>query len=91
MADTTTPAPRATWLSRIDRVWLATLLIILGVLIIDAPRTGDVVGFAVRALAGTLPFIAFAVFAIAYLKATGAENLLARAFEGNPARMIVMA
>ena len=91
MADTTTPAPRTAWLSRIDRVWLATALIILGVLIIDAPRTGDVIGFAARALVGTLPFIAFAVFAIAYLKATGAENLLARAFEGNPARMIVMA
>ncbi|WP_415921797.1 permease [Tateyamaria sp. SN6-1] len=92
MADTTTTGtPRTHWLARIDRVWLATALIVLLVLIMDAPRTGDVIGFAARALAGTLPFIAFAVFAIAYLKATGAENLLARAFEGNPARMIVMA
>ncbi|MEO0667401.1 MAG: permease [Pseudomonadota bacterium] len=91
MADTTTPAPRAAWLSRIDRVWLATGFILLLVLIVDAPRISDVIGFAARALAGTLPFIAFAVFAIAYLKATGAENLLARAFEGNPARMIIMA
>ena len=91
MADTTTPAPRAAWLSRIDRVWLATGFILLLVLIVDAPRIGDVIGFAAGALAGTLPFIAFAVFAIAYLKATGAENLLARAFEGNPARMIIMA
>jgi uncharacterized membrane protein YraQ (UPF0718 family) len=39
----------------------------------------------------TAPFIAFAVLAVAYLKATGAETLLAKAFEGNPARMIVMA
>ena len=31
------------------------------------------------------------MLAVAYLKATGAENLLAKAFEGNPARMIVMA
>ena len=91
MADTTTPAPRPAWWTRIDRVWLATGLILLAVLVIDAPRTGEVASFAVRALLGTLPFIAFAVFAIAYLKATGAENLLARAFEGNPARMIVMA
>ena len=33
---------------------------------------------AIKALGGTLPFIAFAVLAIAYLKATGAENLLAK-------------
>ncbi|MEM8653435.1 MAG: permease [Pseudomonadota bacterium] len=91
MADTTTPAARPSLWSRIDRVWLAAALIILGVAIIDLPRVDDVIGFATGALLGTLPFIAFAVFAIAYLKATGAENLLARAFEGNPTRMIIMA
>lgn len=47
--------------------------------------------FTANAVLGTAPFIAFAVLAVAYLKASGAENLLARAFEGNPARMIVMA
>ncbi|WP_299689494.1 permease [uncultured Tateyamaria sp.] len=91
MADTTTTAPRPAWWTRIDRVWLATGVILLLVLIVDTARVGDVAAFAARALLGTLPFIAFAVFAIAYLKASGAENLLARAFEGNPARMIVMA
>ena len=91
MADTTSSAPRSNWLMRIDRVWLATGLILVLVLIVDASRTWDVVAFAAGALLGTLPFIAFAVFAIAYLKATGAENLIARAFEGNPARMIVLA
>lgn len=91
MADTTTPIPRAVWLSRIDRVWLATGTIVLLVAIFDFAQVDDVVIFAGKALAGTLPFITFAVLAIAYLKATGAENLLAKAFEGNPARMIVMA
>lgn len=91
MADTTTPLPRAGWISRIDRVWLAGAAILVLVAILDFARVDDVALFAVRALAGTLPFIAFAVLAIAYLKATGAENLLAKAFEGNPARMIVMA
>ncbi|NRB04024.1 MAG: permease, partial [Rhodobacteraceae bacterium] len=47
--------------------------------------------FAGKALANTAPFILFAVLAVAYLKASGAENLLAKAFEGNPARMIVLA
>ncbi|MEL6467551.1 MAG: permease [Pseudomonadota bacterium] len=91
MADTTTPVARPRLWSRIDRVWLAAALIILGVAVVDLPRVDDVIGFATGALLGTLPFIAFAVFAIAYLKATGAENLLAKAFQGNPARMIIMA
>ncbi|MEL6806579.1 MAG: permease [Pseudomonadota bacterium] len=91
MADTTTPIPRTNWLARIDRVWLATGVIVLLVAIFDVAQVDDVVVFAFKALVGTLPFITFAVFAIAYLKATGAENLIAKAFEGNPARMIVLA
>ncbi|MEO9575211.1 MAG: permease [Tateyamaria sp.] len=91
MADTTTPIPRTNWLARIDRVWLAICVIVLLVALLDTAQVDDVLIFAAKALAGTMPFIAFAVLAIAYLKATGAENLLAKAFEGNPARMIVMA
>lgn len=92
MADTTSsPSSTPGFLSRLDRVWLTSALILLLVAVFDLPRLDDVLGFAMRALLGTLPFIAFAVFAIAYLKATGAENLLARAFEGNPTRMIIMA
>lgn len=91
MTDTTTSAPSPSWLARLDRVWLAVGAIILLVALLDFARVDDVVIFAGKALAGTLPFITFAVLAIAYLKATGAENLLAKAFEGNPARMIIMA
>ena len=91
MADTTVSTSATGLLRRIDRVWLAVAVILGGVAVLDLPRVDDVIGFAIGALGGTLPFIAFAVFAIAYLKATGAENLIARAFEGNPARMIVLA
>lgn len=91
MADTTTAAPTTRWLAKIDSVWIAIVAILVGVALIDFARLDDVIGFAIKALGGTLPFIGFAVFAIAFLKATGAENLLAKAFEGNPARMIVMA
>ena len=91
MADTTSPIPRTSRLARIDRVWLATGAIVLLVALLDFARVDDVVVFALNALAGTLPFITFAVLAIAYLKATGAENILAKAFEGNPVRMIILA
>ena len=43
------------------------------------------------ALWHTAPFITFAVLAVAYMKASGAETLLAKAFEGRQARMIVLA
>lgn len=71
--------------------WGVALLLLLAVAIFDLPQFVPTVTFTAWALAGTAPFIAFAVLAVAYLKASGAENLLARAFEGNPARMIVMA
>ena len=71
--------------------WGATLLLLLAVAVFDPAQFLPTVTFAGWALAGTAPFIAFAVLAVAYLKASGAETLLARAFEGNPARMVVMA
>ncbi len=65
---------------------------ILAIIALLAPDTlWDTITFTLRALGNTAPFIAFAVLAVAFLKATGAETLLAKAFEGNPARMIVMA
>ncbi len=80
----------ATW-RRIDKAWLTVLLIPL-VLAFVAPHVlWPTMGFAARALIGTAPFIVFAVMAIGYLKATGAENLLARAFAGREVRMIVLA
>lgn len=47
--------------------------------------------FAVKAFAGTLPFIVFAVLLISYLKAAGAEAMIAAAFKGREVRMIVFA
>jgi len=94
MADTTSSpsSPRVLgWVRRIDRVWIAIAAIVALQAVFDLQRVDDVLWFAAGALGGTLPFILFAVFAIAYLKATGAENLLAKAFEGNPTRMIIMA
>mgnify|MGYP000583780327 CR=1 FL=1 len=76
---------------RFGGAWGAALLLLLAVGVFDLPQFLPTLTFTGWALAGTAPFIAFAVLAVAYLKASGAETLLARAFEGNPARMIVMA
>ena len=90
MADTTqTPARSLRW--RNPGAWGFIAAIVVAVALFAPAELMPTLGFAGRALAGTAPFILFAVFAVAYLKATGAETLLAKAFEGNPARMIVLA
>ncbi|WP_299771320.1 permease [uncultured Tateyamaria sp.] len=90
MADTTTPAP-AQRRKFLDGAWIASMAVLVVLAVLDIAQLWPTITFAANALLHTAPFIAFAVCAVAYLKATGAENLLAKAFEGNPARMIVMA
>jgi len=75
----------------IDKAWLASAAILLVLLVTDVPQFADSLRFAGTALGNTVPIILFAVLAIGYLKATGAETTIARAFEGNEARMVVMA
>lgn len=75
----------------IDKAWLSSAAILLVLLVTDTPQFADSLRFAGTALGNTVPIILFAVLAIGYLKATGAETTIARAFEGNEARMVVMA
>ena len=84
-------SPQRFTLKNIDKAWLALGLILLAVAILDLPQLQPTVTFALGALTRTAPYIAFAVLAVAYMKATGAENLLAKAFEGRETRMIVLA
>lgn len=92
MAETTTPPARRTYIKWGEIApWLVAIAILAGVAALDRPQFLPSLEFAVRALLGTLPFILFAVLAVAYMKATGAETLLAKAFEGREVRMIVLA
>ncbi len=91
MADTTqthASAARRIWT---PGAWGFTGGLLVLIALLDWPEFLPTLLFTGNALAHTAPFIAFAVMAVAYLKASGAETLLARAFEGAPARMIVMA
>ncbi len=88
MADVSqTAEPR--W--RVDRVWLTVLALPLIVAVFDPAQAVETVRFALGALGHTFWFIAFAVLAVGYLKASGSEALLAKAFQGRERRMIVMA
>lgn len=88
MADTTQNAPKS-W--KIDKAWVAILLIPVILAIFDPAEVWPMLTFAAGAIGHTGIFIIFAVLAVAYMKATGAENLLAKAFEGRETHMIVMA
>lgn len=88
MAETTQANPAV---RKIDWAWVAIPAIPLLVALADPELALEAIRFAVAAIGKTAPFILFAVAAVAWLKATGAERLLARAFEGREVRMIVVA
>jgi len=80
----------AVW-KRTDKAWLAIVIVLLLVAVLAPAEFMPTVQFASKAFAGTAGFIAFAVLAVGYLKASGAESSLAKAFEGRETRMILMA
>ena len=71
--------------------WTLSVLLVLLVALIDSANLGNVIGTALAALAGTAPFIVIAVLLIGWLKATGAEAMVGRAFQGRESVMILMA
>ena len=85
------PALWARLWGRLDKVlvWIAGLL--LAVALFDPANLAGTIERAAGSLAGTAPFIAFAVLLVALLRATSAEMLVARAFTGRETRMIFLA
>lgn len=83
------PSLRGLW-ARIDKVWALVVLVPLTIFFFDQEQARETLRFATAALVGTAPFIAFAVFAVAYMKATGAESLVAEVFKGREIRMIFL-
>lgn len=94
MTDSTLPAPglrsalRPLWQEQ--RVWLASALILAALAVFDPPQAADSALFAGRALAGTAPFLMLSIAIAAWANATGADNLIARAFTGAPLLMIAL-
>lgn len=76
---------------RLDRVWIA-ILALLGVLALaDPAQAWASAAFALEALAGTAPYLVASIAIAAYAGATGADALVAKAFSGRAATMIVLA
>ncbi|RBW53158.1 permease [Ruegeria sp. A3M17] len=84
-------APAKVAVDLIKTPWAVIVAILTLVAVLNPGNWGEVVTFAGKALAHTGQYILFAVLLLSYLKATGAEVMVARAFEGRETRMIFLA
>src|SRR6056297_3440778 len=87
----TGPAAWARTLWRDHRVWLASALIVAVLALLDPAQARDSLGFTAQSLLNTAPFLILSIGVAAWATATGADNLIARAFTGAPVVMIGLA
>jgi uncharacterized protein len=92
-ASLTLPKPASTlsWIWKRQRVWLASGLILAVLAAFDSGQAGDSLRFTLSSLASTAPFLVLSIGIAAWAGATGADNLIARAFTGSPLLMIGLA
>lgn len=74
-----------------QRVWLASAAILAIVAIFDSTQAEESLKFTLAALRHTAPFLLLSIGIAAWAGATGADNLIARAFTGSPLLMIGLA
>ncbi len=79
------------FLDLVKTPWAVIVALLAAVAVLDPGNWVEVITFAGKALAHTGQYILFAVLLLSYLKATGAEVMVARAFEGRETRMIFLA
>ena len=78
-------------LAALDRVLLAMILGIVALAAADPSQLPASLDFTLRALVSMAPYFAIAIALAAYAKASGADALVARAFDGQPAASVLMA
>jgi uncharacterized membrane protein YraQ (UPF0718 family) len=87
MADMSAHQHGSAW--KLDWAWISIPLILAIIAVLAPTAFPDVLGDAVGSLLGTAPFILFAISTTAYLRASGAEGIVAKAFTGPQLRMVV--
>ncbi|WP_372423353.1 permease [Salinarimonas chemoclinalis] len=75
----------------VDRVFLAVLAILAALALADPGQAGASLAFTAQALVGVAPWLALSVGIAAYAAASGADHLIAKAFQGRLAVMVVLA
>ncbi|MEO0391766.1 MAG: permease [Pseudomonadota bacterium] len=74
-----------------ERVWIASAVIVLALLIIVPAQGLASLTFTGTALLQVAPFLVASIAVAAYAGASGADGLIARAFIGSPVVMIIIA
>ena len=74
-----------------QRVWLVSLALLLGLLVAVPGQGLATASFVLGSVASTAPYLLLSIGLAAYAGATGADNLVARAFTGSPFQMVVLA
>ncbi|MEO0728844.1 MAG: permease [Pseudomonadota bacterium] len=72
-------------------VWMFIIVVVAALAILDPAQLQPILAKTVAAFTHTLPFITIAVLLVAYVKASGAETVIAKVFVGRESRMIVLA
>ncbi|WP_421999439.1 permease [Roseovarius mucosus] len=95
MTDSSLPQPRATALLRRlwkgHRIWMVSAMILIVLAAFNATQARATLLFTSDALLSTAPFLLLSIGIAAWATATGADNMIARAFTGAPALMILLA
>ncbi len=76
---------------QLDRVFIALVLILLVLAILVPPQVGNSLGFMLKNLVQVSPFLLLSIGIAAYAQASGADNLIAKAFQGRISGMIMVA
>ncbi|MCP4071132.1 MAG: permease [Hyphomicrobiales bacterium] len=78
-------------LASIDKAVVAIVIILLALIVIDATVALDSFKFMVTQIINVSPFLLASIAIAAYAKASGADGLIAKAFQGNVIKMIFVA
>jgi uncharacterized protein len=81
----------AHWWAYVDKALLAIAAILLGLAAIDLPQLPATLQFVAAAATKTFGFLLLSVGLTAYAQASGADNLISRAFSGPPLVAVVSA
>jgi len=76
---------------RIDRAWLAVAVLFAGLFVLVPEQAWRTAAFTGESLVEIAPYLMLAVASAAYAKASGADNLIAQAFRGHIAVMVLFA
>ncbi len=79
------------WMPDVDRVWVAIALVFTALLILVPHQAIATFSFTISSLLDVAPFLISSIAIAAYAQASGADNLIANAFQGRIIGMIVVA